>query len=377
MFRRMARPQHLTENFRLRTRKDGIWEVAWLDLKTRKPKRQSTKTRDRAEAEAKFPQIVADARMIKPPSNLTVGWIIETYLEDMKPDKTPHQHTVLRSQTSRPKEKLGPLRPDQILQPVINDYVVWRRMHNRWETHPTLAPKINKPISDSTIRKELNLLRAAMNHVHGTHGLACEPKFAIKVSDGLPRDEYLTRSEVQKMLDLCEDESRAHIELFLLLSVATGARKEAVLSLKWNQVRIGAVKAGVGQDGEFHEGTHIDFGPGSGNKRRPKIPISNNMRLWTLLTLSERTHPEYVITYKGEPLKDIKGGFANVLREAKIKKKVTPHNMKHTAITLMLQRGIDPETVARWTNTTLEIIFKVYSHHIPDHHEALGDAVGF
>ena len=373
----MARPQHLTENFRLRLRKDGIWEVAWLDLETRKPKRQSTKTRDRVEAEAKFPQIVADARMIKPPSNLTVGWIIDTYLDEIRPEKTPHQFNVISSQTARAKEKFGPLRPDQILQPVINDYVVWRRMHNRWETHPTLAPKVNKPISDGTIKKELGLFRAAMNHVHETHGLACEPKFKIKVSDGLPRDEYLTRNEVQKMLDLCEDDGRAHIELFLLLSVATGARKEAVLSLKWNQVHIGAETGGTNKDGEYFEGTHIDFGPGSGNKRRPKIPISNNMRLWTLLTISERTHPEYVITYKGEPILDIKGGFANVLKEAKIKKKVTPHNMKHTAITLMLQRGIPPDTVSMWTNTTLEMIYKVYSHHIPDHHEALGDAVGF
>jgi len=251
----MARPKHLTENFRLRTRPDDIWEVAWLNLKTRKPERKSTGTRDRVEAEALFPQIVADARAIKPPSDLTVGWIIDKYLEDNKTDKTPHQHTVLRSQTARPKEKLGPLRPDQILQPVIDDYVVWRRMHVRWENHATLKPKTNKPVSDSTIGKELRLLRAAMNHVHETYGTPCEPKFKIKVSDGLPRDEYLTRNEVQKMLDCCEDKSREHIELFLLISVATGARKEAVLSLQWDQVHVGALKAGVSDSGKYHDGT--------------------------------------------------------------------------------------------------------------------------
>lgn len=373
----MARPKHLTENFRLRIRPDGIWEVVWLNLKTRKPERKTTKTRNRAEAEAQFPQIVADACMIKPPPNLTVGWIIDKYLEDNKADKTPHQHTVLRSQTARPREKLGLLRPDQILQPVIDDYVVWRRMHVRWQNHPTLKPNSNKPVSDSTIGKELRLLRAAMNHVHETYGSPCEPKFKIKVSDGLPRDEYLTRDEVQRMLDHCLDNNREHIELFLLISVATGARKEAVLSLKWDQVHIGALKAGVGKSGKYRDGTWINFGPGSGNKRRPKIPISNNMRLWMLLSVGERAHPDYVITFKGKPIDDVKDGFANVLKDAGIKKKVTPHNMKHTAITLMLQRGIDPETVSRWTNTTLETIYRVYSHHIPEHHEALGDAVAF
>lgn len=206
------------------------------------------------------------------------------------------------------------------MQPVIDDYVVWRRMHNRWANHPTLKPKLNKPVSDGTIGKELRLLRAAMNHVRETYGTQCEPKFKIKVSDGLPREEYLTRNEVQQMLDCCVDNSRDHIELFLLLSVATGARKEAVLSLTWDQVHIGALKGGKQKAGEFAEGTWIDFGKGSGNKRRPKIPIPGNFRLWTLLTLP-RVHKEFVITYHGEPIDDVKGGFANVLGEAKIKKK--------------------------------------------------------
>lgn len=313
-----------------------------------------------------FPQIVVDAKLINPPHDLTVGWIIDKYLEGIRDDKTAHQYTVIKSQTARPKENLGGLRPNQILQPVIDDYVVWRRMHNRWENHPTLKPKLNKPVSDGTIGKELRLLRAAMNHVHETHGIQCEPKFKIKVSDGLPRDEYLTRKEIERMLECCVENNRDHIELFLLLSVATGARKEAVLSLTWDRVHVGALKSGKQKSGELAEGTWIDFGKGSGNKRRPKIPIPGNFRLWTLLTLP-RVHTKFVITYQGEAIDDVKGGFANVLADAKIKKKVTPHNMKHTAITLMLQRGIDPDTVSRWTNTSLKTIYRVYSHHIPDH----------
>lgn len=156
-----------------------------------------------------------------------------------------------------------------------------------------------------------------------------------------PRDEYLTRDEVQRMLDCC-GAGREHIELFLLISTATGARKEAVLNLTWDQVHVGALKGGVQQSGKHVEGTWMDFGAGSGNKRRPKISIPDNMRLWTLLTMP-RVHPEYVVTYRGQPITDVKKGFREFLAEAKIKKKVTPHSMKHKAITLMLQRGIDPE----------------------------------
>ena len=128
------------------------------------------------------------------------------------------------------------------------------------------------------------------------------------------------------MLDFCIENNREHIELFLLISVATGARKEAVLSLRWSQVHVGALNAGVGKSGRFYDGTWIDFGAGSGNKRRPKIPVSNNMRLWRLLAIGERDNPDYVITFRGKQIDDVKDGFANVLKDAGIKKKVTPHN---------------------------------------------------
>lgn len=376
----MARPRKLTEDQRLRKRTDGIWEVVWTDINDpkRPTHRKSTGTRDRQEAETLFPQIVADTKIVKPPANETVGWVIETYLADKEREKTPKQFAPIKAALTPIKDRLGGLRPDQLLQPVIDGYVDWRRAQVRWTNHPKMKAKVEKTVSDSSIGKELRLLRASLNHMGATYGRRdLAPVFNIKVSDALPRDEYLTRDEVQRMLNKC-GEGREHIELFLLISVATGARKEAVLSLRWDQVHIGAERAGVGESGRYHDGTWIDFGPGSGNKRRPKIPVTNNMRLWTLLTPIERPHPEYVITYRGKPIEEIKDGFANVLSDASVRgKKVTPHNMKHTAITLMLQRGIDVDTVAMWTNTTPEIIRRVYGHHIPDHHKALGDAVSF
>jgi hypothetical protein len=58
----MARPKNLTENYRLRPRKDGIFEVAWSDLVTGKPRRVSTGTKDQQIARVKFAQIVADSQ---------------------------------------------------------------------------------------------------------------------------------------------------------------------------------------------------------------------------------------------------------------------------------------------------------------------------
>ena len=367
----MARPRKLTEDFRLRVRKsDGIWEVTWTDISDprRTVRRKSTGTRDRSEAERLFPQIIADLKRPKPPANETVGWIIDTYLKYIKPVKTAKQFAPLKAALSPVKDRLGPLRPDQVIQPVINDYVDWRRTNIAWGDHPNMKANPQRKISDSTIAKELRMLRAAMNYMVSDHGRKdLAPVFAIKVSEALPREEWLSRAEVQRMLDCCEKGNRDHIELFILISVATAARKEAVLTLTWDQITIGS----------YSKPMLIDFGAGSGNKRRPKIPVPSNFRLWTLLTLPKK-HRHYVITYRGEPIEDVKDGFANVLRDAGIKdKRVTPHNMKHTAITLMLQRGIPVETVSMWTNTSEKIIRRVYGHHIPEHHDALAEAVAF
>jgi len=290
----MARPRKLTEEFRLRRRRDGIWEVVWLNLETRKPKRKSAGERDRKLAEARFPQILADAKLMKPPANETVGWIIDTYLSDKEREKSPSQFATIRAQLRPVKEHLGALRPDQILQPIVDGYVDWRRSQVRWKDHPKMKAKAEKTISDSTIKAELTKLRAAMNHMGSEYGRKdLAPLFKIKVSDGLPREDYLTRAEVQRMLDCC-GEGREHIELFLLVSVATAARKKAVLDLRWSQVHIGALTAS-----DDVEGTWINFGPGEGKKRRPRIPIPSNMRLWTLLTMP-RKHPTHVITYRGK-----------------------------------------------------------------------------
>jgi hypothetical protein len=78
----MASPKNLTESYRLRPRKDVIFEVAWTDLKTDKARRQSTGTTDRHTAMVRFDQIVAESKRIIPPVMLTIEWIVRQYLEE-------------------------------------------------------------------------------------------------------------------------------------------------------------------------------------------------------------------------------------------------------------------------------------------------------
>jgi hypothetical protein len=129
------------------------------------------------------------------------------------------------------------------------------------------------------------------------------------------------------------------------------------------------------ETGAVAKGAYIDFGAGSGNKRRPQIPIGQNLRLMKyLLHTGDRSQP-YVITYNGKRVKSLKKGLAEVAKEAGVTKPVTHHTMKRTAITHMVRAGIPFNIIAEAVNTTEDVLKKHYNMHRPDIEEAFGDAL--
>ena len=244
-------------------------------------------------------------------------------------------------------------------------------------------------IAQSTVDKDLRMLRACLNDSVRRRYVTGVLPFKIASPEFAPRDQWLTPGEVERMLVLCEKHlvagtkkkvwtDRNHMRGFILISAVTGARKAAVLSLTWDQVYIptsddlpkGVPVYDFAKDAV--EGKpYIDFGAGSGNKRRPVFPIGHSPALMRWLLFESSSGSEYVITRHGKPLADIKKGLAILLAEAKIKKDVTPHSLKHTAITWMVQAGVPFSTISDLTKTSEKILKKHYSHHRPDYHAEL------
>lgn len=54
---------------------------------------------------------------------------------------------------------------------------------------------------------------------------------------------------------------------------------------------------------------------------------------------------------------------------------MTPHTLKHTCITWMLQKGVPVWEVAGFTGTSEAMIRQRYGHHCPDHMENAGKAL--
>jgi integrase len=55
---------------------------------------------------------------------------------------------------------------------------------------------------------------------------------------------------------------------------------------------------------------------------------------------------------------------------------VTPHTLRHTTATWLMQAGVDKWKAAGFLAMTMETLERVYGHHHPDYQDEASDAIG-
>ena len=97
-----------------------------------------------------------------------------------------------------------------------------------------------------------------------------------------------------------------------------------------------------------------------------------HLRRWKAKGKCKR-HP---VEWNGRPVLDIDRAFRGARLAAGLSADVTPHVLKHTAITWAMQAGVSKEDAASFFSTTVETIEWVYWHHHPDFQRAAAERVG-
>lgn len=236
-------------------------------------------------------------------------------------------------------------------------------------------------VASSTIRQELKTLSLAVATWHGESPLPAVP-IIWKPEEAPPKMRFLERHEVARMLRAARRLKLPHIVRYILIGVYTATRDDAMRRLRWMR---------ASQDGYVDTARGVLYRAGFAEeqttKRRPPMVIPDrlltHLRRWEaadrqaglthVITYAKpaATHPNAIRRAKrlgrGErvpqPVGDIHKAWASVVKEAGLGRDVTPHTLKHTAISWMLWAGKSFWEVSEDTGTSMKTIEEVYGHH--------------
>jgi integrase len=242
-----------------------------------------------------------------------------------------------------------------------------------------MTGELGRPVKENTARRELVTLSAALTFAYKERKLS-QPVPVALPSESAPRLRWLRRAEAAALLagalgitaTAYNIKSRApvkwgkmfqpsyHVARFILIGLYTGTRHEANLNMRW----------GVNSKGGWFDLDHlVMYRRGEGeidtNKRRVPAPIPD--RLLPHLKRWRRMTAVGPVEYAGRLIAKERRGWDRARELAGLGEEVTPHVLKHTCITWLLQNRVPIWEVAGFVGTSEAVIRKVYGHHSPDH----------
>lgn len=224
-----------------------------------------------------------------------------------------------------------------------------------------------RPVSPGTIRRELGTLRAALEHCHREGHLLSTPGVVLPDRPS-PRDRWLTKSEARRLLNAARNSTKArHLTRFILIGLYTGTRKSAILGLQWfenvNGGWIDTKRGLMRRRGSAQRET---------KKRQTTIHIPRqllaHMRRW------EAQGGRWVVTDRGARLGDIRSAWKGACADAGLHG-ISPHVLRHTAITWAMQEGAKKWDVAGYFGVSMETLEGTYGHHHPDFQKSAVEAM--
>ena len=308
------------------------WYIQWFE--DGHSQRASTRTPDRDQAEA----VLAAFRLVKadePIADLTVPAVLDWYWDGhaknlMRPDNASLAIRYL-------KPFFGSTLATSVNLDKQEAYVAFRR---------------NQGAGDESIRRDLSVLSAAFRRAVKYKKLDhCPP--ILTLTPAPPRERWLTRKEVARLLWQMRGPRQAHVLLFTRLALYTGARTGAILDLTWDRVN-------------FETGL-IDFrkpGRRQTKKRRVVAPMTRKLRRM-LLHAEKHSRSPYVISWAGQRIERVaKACIANAEKAGV--KDFSPHVLRHTFASWAVQKRVPIYTVGKALGQTVASTTERYAKLAPD-----------
>jgi len=320
----------------------------------------SCQTADLATAERKLAEHSAAKQSVepnKPASRVYVADCLAKYLRDLAPSHSRPKATAL------------------LVKPLLDFFSRYTLADVTGDLCRRYAAGRS---TDSLARRELECLKSALRHAH-REGIVREHVGVWLPPRRPSRDRWLTPQEAAQLVRHCwhyretkngEPTTRAtrkHVAKFVIVALRTGRRAGVVVGAKL---------------GKSADSIHVDLDTGmlmpkpntaKTKKRQPAIPLPG--RLLAHLRRWRRMGQRWVIEYNGKPVTRMGVAFRDAVRDAGLDASVTPHTLRHSAATWLMQSGADAWAVAGYLGMSVKTLEAVYGHHHPAHLAELIDVL--
>jgi integrase len=208
--------------------------------------------------------------------------------------------------------------------------------------------------SQTVARANLEILRAAINYWHREHGPLPMVPGIIMPPAAPPRERWLTRDEAARLLRAARH--CPHLARMILLGIYTGSRMRTLLALEWDWI-------------DFARGTMRRRAPGAveTKKRTPPVKLGRrilaHLRRWRRMDGHRCPH---VCHFNGRTIDWPYVSWRRAVARAGLGADVTPHTLRHSRATWLMQRGVPIWQAAGHLGMSPQTLVRVYGHHSPD-----------
>ena len=332
----------------------GVYYVNWYrppaDPKTKgRTERLSLRTRDAAEAKARYLAFLAEGDGIFTPvavnNEISVAHALKAYYTEHVTGKSAdpvRQENAIRHLTAW----FGDVSLASIDIPACRGYAEARRTGAIGGGARHKGDRAKG--SNSTIRRELNVLQAAANHALRWKRITTDkmPTFELPREDEVDEEVmWLTKRETLWLMRRAE----GYLKVFIMLAYYTGSRRAAIETLRLDQIDLERNRINLSKPGERKT-----------KKRRPIVPIFWRARPYAARAVEAAKAKGRTTLFP--PDIDFYRPFSRLCEAGGFPEKGFPHVLRHSRATHMLMDSKSIYRVAKLLGDTVRTVENRYGH---------------
>lgn len=228
---------------------------------------------------------------------------------------------------------------------------------NRFEIERFKRHLLTRGLSQSTINRYLAVISQLFHKAVEWDWLVKVPCKVVKYREDNIRTRYLEAHEIDALLEAASKDECPVLEPFIRIALGTAMRRTEILSIRIENVNCARREIYI---------------PKAKCGARMQ-PMTAGLAVYLENYLKTRTEPGQVFLFPAKRSvsghrQEIEKPFYRVVTAAGLDRyQVCRHTLRHTAITHLVQAGVDLPTVQRFSgHKTIQMVFR-YSHQSTDH----------